>query len=364
MDIIKMKRNVLLLSVLAAMLCISAFILTAADTDADSKELEIGDTVTFGAGSGKVVHTDGQDKCAYNEDTQVTLTMTVLTKPGGYSGSWTDVGTVSVTGIEFKANSDLIYVPSYIVDKVGDSIGMYKVASISDTVIAEIDGKTIGIVLPKALRSTAFGKSVTVVTEGSYTDTRGNVVHYTVDETGCAYMNGYGAYTAYANAKTDADIRFCEQGTVTKVDYAQGQSSYDTKMVHWCTNDLTSNDTWVCGPSFADMIGTVLTYELQFTGKNVSYSAESIRCATNAVITIHGNTLKVNAFEVTAEPKTGSAELSGWNIPDGTKVTSDMKITADKDAPAESDDNVLLYSMVLAAIAVIIVAAILVRRAR
>jgi len=347
------KKDILLLASFAVVLCVVAFAIASEVTDADDDRLSIGDTVSFGSGSGKVVHNDGQDVCTYNTDSQVIITMTVLTKPAEYNKGWDDVGTLSITDIEFKANSDLVYIPPYIVDKIGNDIGLYKIVSVSDSVKSEIDGKTVSIVLPRELRSISFGKNVTVLTEGSYTDTKGNVVHYSIDETSCAYMNGYGTYSAYANVKTGADLRYCEQGTVTKVDYAAGQNTYDTKMVRWCTNDLTSNDKWVCGlGAFGDMIGTVLTYELEFTGKNVKYSVDSLRCATNAVVSISGNTLKVNAFTVTAEPKQGT--LTGWNISDGDKITSDMEITADRDAPQSSEDTTMftvLFVIILIAIA-------------
>ncbi len=229
----KAKKDVLLLASFAIVLCVVAFVETADVTDADDDMLSIGDTVSFGSGRGTVIHNEGQDVCTYNTDSQVIITMTVLTKPTEYNKGWDDVGTLEITGIEFKANSDLVYVPSYIVDKISSDIGLYKIISISDDVKSKIDAKTISIVLPKELRSVKFGSSVTVVTEGSYTDTKGNVVHYSVDETSCAYMNGYGTYSAYANVKSGADIRYCEQGTVTKVDYASGQTTYDTKMVRW-----------------------------------------------------------------------------------------------------------------------------------
>ena len=359
MNSIPLKKDILLLTSLALVLCIAAFALSADDTDAEG--LALGDTVSFGAGSGKVVHTESQDVCTFNPDSQVIITMTVLTKPSEYKKSWDDVGTLSITDIKFKANSDLIYVPSYIVDKIGNDIGMYKIVSISDSVISEINKKTISIVLPQALKSTSFGKSVTVVTEGSYTDTKNNVVHYAINETSCAFMNGYGTYSLYAYAKTGADFRFCEQGTVTKVDYAPGQSTYDTKMVHWSLNDLTSCDKWVCGlGAFGDMIGTVLTYDLTFTGKNVNYSVDSVKCATNAEVTIQGNTLTVNAFTVTAEPKKESSTLSGWSIADGDKVTSNMEITADKDAPTPSTDSYThLFSIAIVLILIAVFGSVL-----
>ncbi|MBQ7979780.1 MAG: hypothetical protein IJ248_08550, partial [Candidatus Methanomethylophilaceae archaeon] len=46
--------------------------------------------------------------------------------------------------------------------------------------------------------------------------------------------------------------------------------------------------------------------------------------------------------------------LTGWNISDGDKITSDMEITADRDAPQSSEDTTMftvLFVIILIAIA-------------
>jgi hypothetical protein len=350
-------KNMLLVVSLVLVVSISAFAITAESADAKVVEgKDVGDTFSFAAGSGKVVHNPGQDVCTYNTDSKVTLTLTVVTIPSDYNKGWDDVGTLTVTAIEFSANSDLIYIPAYIIDKQGSDIGIFKVTSISDSVKSEINEKTISIVLPQALKSESFGKSVTVVKEGSYTDTMGNVVHYSIDETGSAYMNGYGAYSLYSSAEA-ADYRYCEQGTVTKVDYAPGQKTYDTKMSQWAKNDLTSCDSWVCGLSWGDMIGTVLTYEVEFVGKGVTYSVDSLKCATNAVVSIKDNVLTVNSFTVTATPAHEEDILQGWSIADGDKITSDMEISANYESTAS--DNSGIYNAILVIIVAVIAAAII-----
>jgi hypothetical protein len=351
------KTALLAVSVLL-IVAASAFIFTAGCADSDDileDRKQVGDVMNFAAGSGTVTHTPGQDVCKYGTDTKVTLSLTVITTPTDYNNGWDDVGTLTVTDIEFSANSDIIYVPSYIVDKVGSDIGLYKVTAIDDSVIAEINEKTICIILPNALQSVKFSKNVTIVKEGSYTDTKGNVIHYSIDETSTAYMNGYGGYGLYANSK-DADLRFCEQATVTKVDYAAGQTTYDTRMSQWASNDLTCSDTLVCGLSWGDMIGTVLTYGLEFGGKGVSYNIDSLRCATNATVSIADNVLTVNAYTVTATPKDASAQLVGWNLNDGDIITSDMEIVADY-GYSEDNGNVYVYSTIIVILILLVVAA-------
>lgn len=115
------------------------------------------------------------------------MTFTVTKVPTKIDGGWDDCGEATMTGIEFSKASDLVYILSYTVGKItvmGDvHLSHYKITAIDQSVMDAINAKTISIVLPAALRNVQFGPSVTKVTEGQYTDTRGSVVHYTVDET-------------------------------------------------------------------------------------------------------------------------------------------------------------------------------------
>jgi len=313
-------------------------------SDGDEKLLTLGinDTLEIVTGSGTVNHTAGQDICAYNENVQTTLTMTVTSHPaGGYNQGWDDVGTIRITDVSFKDNSDLIYVPSYIVDKVKNDIALYKVDAIDDSVVEKINGRTISIVLPQALRGVDFDDSVTELTEGSYVDTKGNTVHYAVVETGTMYMNGFGGYTMYTNS-TEPDIRYCEQGRVISVDYAPGQDTYDKTMVQWSKNPLTSPDTWICG-TWADMIGTVLIESgpstLTFVGTgDVTLSDDFINYSGFATVTILDDVIVVEDEVVVAyTPKSirysyGPIE---WSVQDGDILEGDMIITAS----AEKIDN-------------------------
>jgi len=332
---VKTFKRALFMASFVLVLAAFAFVLTIAESDADGdlESKEVGDVMKFAAGSGKITHNPGQDVCVYNEGSKVTIDLTVLTTPTEYNKGWDDVGTLAVTAIEFSENSDVIYIPSYIIDKVGSDIGLYKVVSMDDSVIDAINAKVIGIVLPQALRDIPFVKTVAVINETSYTDTKGNVVHYSIDETGTAYMNGYGGYSMYANNTTAPDIRYCEQGTVTKVDYAAGQTTYDTKMSQWSKNDMTSSDYWVCGLSWGDMIGAVLTYEVKFGGDTAVYSEDSFRCGSGSIISVNGNTVTIRGNTVTATCVVEEATFLGWNVNDGDIVTSDMELIATYDIP-------------------------------
>lgn len=138
-------------------------------------------------------------------------------------------------------------------------------------------------------------------------------------------MNGYGGYTLYSYDKESPDYRFCEQGTVTRVDYAPGQTTYDTKLSPWSANDMVCCDGWVCG-SYPDMLGAVITRTITFQGENVTFSPPTLKAATNAVITVDGDKLYVNAVYVTAIPAEGM-EITGWSVESGTVVTDDMTVT-------------------------------------
>ncbi len=302
----------------------------------------VGDTLTFSAGRGSIEHTPGQDKCKYDADSKVTITLTVENLPSAVNNGWDDYGTLKVTDIQFSDKSDLVYILSYSIGKVtvlGETIlSFYKVTGIDDSVVQKINQRGgMNVVLPQALRDVLFDRSVTIVDEAYYTDTHGSKVYYSVDETTPAYMNGFTTYTLYSYQKENPDYRFCEQGTVTHVEYAEGMTTYDTKMSPWSVNDMTSCDYWVSG-SFADMIGTALTYGLEFYGDNVTYSVDSLRAATNAVITIDGTKLYVNAYEVIATPATPEEKYKflGWNVESGTAVTGDMRIQAIVDEIPES----------------------------
>lgn len=139
-------------------------------------------------------------------------------------------------------------------------------------------------------------------------------------------MNGFGGYGLYAYDTESPDYRFCEQGTVTGVDYAPGQTIYDTKLSLWSKNDMVCCDGWVCG-SFPDMIGTVITRTITFAGENVTFSQPILKAGTNAEITIDGNRFLVNAVYVDATPAPGW-EISDWSVDSGSKVTDDMTVTA------------------------------------
>ena len=324
----------------------------------------VGDTLTIYSGKGTTKHNDKQDVSAYSGDSKVTMVFTVTSVPKGYD-DWNDYGTLKMTEITFGEDADLVYVFSYIVQKVNkDGKSMYayfKITDIDGEAKAVIDSRTTEIVLPTALRDIDFSSSVTKVTEGCYVDTKGNAVHYNVDETATVYHNGYGGYSMYTNA-ADPDLRYCEQGTVTKVDYAAGQTGYDTKMCNWTKNDLTCCDRWVCG-SFADMIGAVMTYEITFEGDNVQYSMDSVRCGSNAKITVDGNTLKVNAYEITASYDSKYTS-EGWSVEDGTTVTGDMKVSfrLEEGQPGDNNTAIIVAAIVIAVIA--IAAGVLVFRAR
>ena len=355
------RRRSFLAILLITILMVSAvsIILPSSDDSQadDALGIAVGDTMTLFSGRGSTTHLSGQDKSVYAENAKVTMTFTVDSLPKGYD-DWNDYGTLRMTGIEFSDASDILYVFSFAVQKTKvdgkDAFAYYKVTAIDDTVKTQIDSRTIDVVLPQQLRNMSFGSSVTKVTEGSYTDTKGNVVHYSIDETAAVYTNGYGAYSLYAYNKVNPDIRYCEQGTVTKVDYASGQTTYDTKMSQWAANDLTCSDSWVCG-SYPDMIGAAMTYDLKFGSENVDYSMKEVRCGSNAVITVSDNVLKVNAYEITASYDDGKYTFKGWSVEDGSKVTSDMNISADVEAngsPGSDNVPVIIVVVVIAVIAI------------
>ena len=238
-------------------------VLTDVQGELAATHYEIGDICKFTSGSGTTTHKANSDVSKYNSGAQVTVTMVVDSLPVTYDSGWDDYGTLRITEFAFNANSDLVYIPSFIIYKStfdgASHIYLYKVVAIDNAAKQQLNERGMEIVLPKALRGETFGSNVTVTTEGLYVDTHGNTVHYSVDETMTAYMNGYGGYSMYTYSD-NADYRYCEQGTVTSVDYAPGQTTYDTKMCQWSKYPMTSCDRWVCG-SFADMIGTVITGE-------------------------------------------------------------------------------------------------------
>ena len=270
------------------------------------------------------------------------MTFTVVSLPKGYD-DWNDYGTLMMTEIEFSPASDLLYVFSFAVQKATvdgkTSYAYFKIVSISDPVKAKIDAMTLDIVLPKALRDMGFSDSVNKVMQGDYKDTKGNTVHYSVDETATVYTNGYGGYSLYAYNTVNPDLRYCEQGTVISVDYAAGETSYDTKMSNWAKNDMVCCDHWVCA-SFPDMIGTVLTYGMTFNGRNITFDENSIRCGTNSKVTIDGNVLMVNDYRITASFDDQKYSFGGWSIDDGTIITQDVVIKATlNNATDTSSDN-------------------------
>jgi hypothetical protein len=260
-----MKMRKLLIFMAIAVLILSAFVIIDADegaVDGAAKtNYEVGDTCTFYSGTGTTKHNPSSDTAAYGKDTRVKVTMVVDSLPKAADSGWDDYGDMRVTGFEFSAASDLVYIPSYVlykstVDGVSH-IYLYRVVSIDDSAKKQLDDKGMEVVLPKALRDESFGSNVTVTTEGYYMDTKGNTVHYSVDETMPTYMNGFGSYANYGYSD-NPDSRYCEQGTVTKVEYAEGQTTYDLKTVNWSKNPMVSCDRWVCG-SFPDMIGVVVS---------------------------------------------------------------------------------------------------------
>ncbi len=260
------KKSVYAITIIAV-LVMSAFIVIPIDETADADltaktNFDVGDTYTHWCGSGTTTHGPNSDSSKYNTNSKVTITMIVDSLPSKPDNGWNDYGTLRITGFAFSSASDLVYIPSYVVYKsTTDGVAhlyLYRVVEIEDAAKKQLDDNSMEVVLPAALRDESFGSNVTLTTEGIYKDTHGNVIHYNVDETMPAYMNGFGTYTLYTYEKTNPDKRYCEQGTVTKVDYAPGQTTYDITMTQWGANKITSCDRWVCG-SFADMVGTVLT---------------------------------------------------------------------------------------------------------
>lgn len=223
-----------------------------------------GETTTFVSGSGTVNHTKGQDIAKFNTDSGTTMVFTVRTASAGVD-DWAVYGTAELTSITFKSNADLIYIPSYIVGKVQmGSTTHYtycKITAISDDVLASINAKTISVVLPQALKNTVFSNTVTVITEGHYTDSNGNVYTYNVLETSPIWYNGYTTYTVYAYATENADARYCEQGQVTKIVFADDLVEPTLGLSPWAKSPLASNDVWIgsATPSFGDIIGLAVT---------------------------------------------------------------------------------------------------------
>ena len=260
-----MRKSVLTITIIAVLL-MSAFIVLPTDetsaAEASKTNFEVGDIYTHWCGSGTTTHGPNSDTSKYNTNSKVTITMIVDSLPSKPDNGWNDYGELRITEFSFSSASDLVYIPSYVVYKsTTDGVShlyLYKVVEIEDAAKKQLNDNSMEVVLPQALKDESFGKNVTITTEGVYTDTHGNVIHYSVDETMPAYMNGFGTYTLYAYEKTNPDKRYCEQGTVTKVDYAPGQTTYDLTMTQWGANGMTCCDRWVCG-SFADMVGAVLT---------------------------------------------------------------------------------------------------------
>ena len=353
-----MKINTVVASaaLVGVLVLLSFAFIASADADVGDPHMDVGTEVKFYSGSGYTTHGPSSDTSVYNDDSKVTMTLTVLTKPSGPNQGWDSTGTLSITGIEFSESSDLIYFPSYILDKDGNDITIYKVVSIDLGVVDEIDSRTISVVLPQALKDVPFSKSVTKITEGSYTDTKGTLVRYAIDETAPFYYNGFACYAAYANNDKSPDMRMCELGHV--ISTTPAGASYDTKMVNWSKNDMVSCDSWVCG-SFPDMIAAVLTCELTFVGSNVSYSEDSVTCAAGSVVSIDGLSLTVNGVTVTAEPKKESMTFERWSVEDGQKITADTEIEAIFEGGSSgSDSYVYWYTGAIFLIIVLIVLAV------
>ena len=352
-----MKRSTLMASalVVSALVLLSFALISSADADDNDPHMDVGTEVKVSTGTGHTTHGPSQDVSKYGENTKVTMTLTVLTKPTGPNLGWDITGTLEITDIEFSESSDLVYIPSHILDKDGDDITIYKVTSIDDSVRDKINSKTISVVLPQALKDISFGKSVTKVTEGMYTDTNGTQVRYAIDETAPLYYNGYACYMAYAYATESPDMRMCEIGHV--ISTVPEGASYETKMVQWSKNDLVSCDSWVCG-SFPDMLATVLTCEVEFSGKNVSYSEDKLTCAAGSVVHTDGMKITINGVTVTAEPKKDTMVFEGWNVEDGQKITADIEIEAVFSGDAGSDNYVYWFTAAIILVIVLIVLAV------
>ncbi len=226
-----------------------------------------GDTLTFVSGTGTVSHTSGWDKASFNKDATTKMTFTVTEASTGIN-DWDVYGTVTLTDLTFSANSDLVYIPSFFIGKLtidGTNYLTYcKVTAISDEALAKINSKTIGVVLPQALKTTTFGDGVTILTGSHYTDTLGNVYYYDVVETSPVWYTGYATYGGYAYTGEGADPRYCEQGNVTKVVFKDGITETTTGLVTWSKHPLTSSDEWI-GGAWADMIGLVILNEFDLS---------------------------------------------------------------------------------------------------
>ncbi|MCQ2071127.1 MAG: leucine-rich repeat domain-containing protein [archaeon] len=244
------------------------------------KNYDLGLTNKFTSGTGTVKHNAASDSAKYDANSQTTLTFTITSLPRIDCSDWEECGTVTVTDIAFKTNSTLVYIPSYVIYKInlnGTNYNVfYKVNDIARNVIEELNGHGMSVVLPQALRSIDLGTNVTVVDTSSYTDRAGNVVTYHIDETGAVHSNGFMAYTLYGYATENADPRYCEQGTVVYVEYAEGQTEFSTALVGWSKSPMACNDTTISG-SFPDMIGSVmvaidLPTDTGFCGDNVVWA--------------------------------------------------------------------------------------------
>lgn len=258
--------------------------------------LNVGDSVTFCSGSGTVTHKESSDTAVYDADAKVTLTLRVKSVPEG-CGDWDDFGTMEIESVTFSSASTLVYIPSFSIGKVDvfstSYFSYYKVTSVSDAALADINARTVDVVRPQALSGVEWGATVTVNPETYYTDPDGVKVYYQVDETSTCYYNGFAGYGIYAYGDAH-DIRYLERGHVTRTEPAT--EDYATKVVNWCDADMVCSDRWVSGSSFADIIGGVMTYSLDFECDvpGIEYSVTTLDVATNAVVSIGDDTLTVN----------------------------------------------------------------------
>lgn len=228
----------------------------------------VGDVTTFNSGSGVVNHTDGWDKASFNDKSATTMNFTVLKAAEGMD-DWSVYGTAELTSLKFQDNSDIVYIPSYLVGKVdinGTTYYTYvKVTSISDAALEQINGKTISVVLPQALKGTHFGDSVTILTGSHYVDSLGNTYYYDVNETSPIWYNGYTTYTVYAYAD-NGDVRYCEQGEVTKIVFADGITATTAKLSTWGSSPLASSSEWIgAAGSWGDIIGLAVTNDFDLS---------------------------------------------------------------------------------------------------
>ena len=248
----------------------------------------VGDTLSFTTGTGTVDHTSGWDKASFNKDATTKMTFTVAEAATGLN-DWDVFGTVTLTDLTFSSNADLVYIPSYFIGKLTidgvDYLTYCKVTAISDEAMAKINGKTIKVVLPQALKGTTFSESVTVLTGSHYTDPLGNVYYYDVVETSPVWYNGYTTYGGYAYTAEGADSRYCEQGNVTKVVFKDGLTATTTGLSTWAKSPLASSDEWIgSASSWGDIIGLVVLNDFDLSDESKYQYACNIEFGTGTVV--------------------------------------------------------------------------------